>query len=271
MTTLLPDQLADHIAAQGACLLLAVRVGEAVEGTVAAPNTPAPPGVRFVYVRPADWYLTLAERSDTLDGPDGDQWGWDLRKVLRLLLRSNPMVWSWLASPDVLHDPAALGDDLRRLAHEGYSRCALGHALWGEARKSLTAFLDRGEAMTATKSLKAARCLLVVRWLEKGGGLPPLVLDALVEGLDIPDDVRAELDAVRRAPVARHPALFRWINDELDSAAERCAALPEGAPDPAAADALYRAHLLHNNGGALIGAGPDRATQTPKPAHEGDA
>ncbi|MQX35901.1 DNA polymerase beta superfamily protein [Roseospira navarrensis] len=268
------SDLAAYVAQKGARLLFAVRVGEAVEGTVAAPNTPAPPGVRFVYVRPADWYLTLAEGADTLDGPgegpDADSWGWDLRKGLRLLLRSNPMVWSWLASPDVLHDPSGLGDDLRRLAHEGYSRRALGHALWGEARKSLTAFLDRGEAMTATKSLKAARCLLAVRWLERGGDLPPLALDALMDGLDLPDDVRAELHAVRQAPVARHPALFRWINDELDTAADRCAALPEGAPDPAAADALYRAHLLHNNGGPAAGAGPDRATETPTPAQGGE-
>ncbi|MBB4286787.1 DNA polymerase beta superfamily protein [Roseospira goensis] len=264
-----PD-LADHVRAQGARLLFACRVGEAVEGTVAAPNRPAPPGVRFVYVRPAAWYLTLAERADTLEGPGEDGWGWDLRKVLRLLLRSNPMVWSWLASPDVLYDPVGLGDDLRRLADEGYSRRALGHALWGEARKALTAFLDRGEAMTATKSLKAARALLALRWLEAGGGLPPLALSVLLNQDATPADVRAEIEALRAAPTDRHPALYRWINAELDTAADRCAALPEGAPDPAAADALYRAHVLPENDAQAAAAGAARHPQASTLASGGD-
>ena len=260
------NPLADHVAAHGARLLFACRVGEAVEGTVAAPNRPAALGVRFVYVRPADWYLTLAERPDTLDGPDPDTWGWDLRKGLRLLLRSNPMVWSWLASPAVLYDPEGLGEALRSLAHEGYSRRVLGHALWDEARKALTAFLDRGEAMTATKSLKAARALLALRWLERGGALPPLPLDALMDPPGLPDDARAEINALRTTPVESHPALYRWINAELDSAAERCAALPEGAPDPAAADALYRLYVIGNNGASSAGAGPDRADKQQNPA-----
>ncbi|MBB4312886.1 DNA polymerase beta superfamily protein [Roseospira marina] len=256
--------LADHVAAQGARLLFAIRIGEAVEGTVAAPNVPAAPGVRFIHVRPAEWYLTLAERPDTLDGPgdgpgeggDADVWGWDLRKVLRLLLRSNPMVWTWLSSPHVLADPAGVGDALRRLAQEGYSRRALGHALWGEARKALTAFLDRGEAMTATKSLKAARALLALRWLEAGGDLPPLPLDALMDQESLPPAVRAEIEAIRTTGIETHPALYHWINAELDTAAERCGALPEGSPDPAAADALYRTLLLPDI--ALTGAGDPR-------------
>lgn len=242
--------LSNHVAARGGRLLFACRIGEAVDGTVAAPNQPAPSEVRLVYVRPPDWYLTLAEGPDTLDGPDAASWGWDLRKVLRLLLRSNPMVWSWLSSPDVIADPEDLAPALRALAEVGYSRRALGHALWGEARKALTAFLDRGEAMTATKSLKAARALLALRWLERGGALPPLTLDVLLDQEGVPDDVRAEIGALRTAPLPAHPALYRWINDELDSAAERCAALPEGAPDPAAADALYRLHLIGKNAGA---------------------
>ena len=175
------ESLSAHVQGQGARLVFACHVGEAVEGTVVARNEPAPPGVRFIHVRPPDWYLTLAEGPDGLDGPAADQWGWDLRKVLRLLLRSNPLVWSWLSSPDVLADREGLGAALRDLAQAGYSRRALGHALWGESRKALTAFLDRGEAMTATKSLKAARALLALRWLETRATLPPLALDALMD------------------------------------------------------------------------------------------
>lgn len=261
--------LADHVAAHNARLLFAVRVGEAVEGTVAAPSRPAPAGVRFLYAHPADWYVTLAEGPDTLTGPDAETWGWDLRKALRLLLRSNPLLWSWLASPDVLHDPVDLGETLRRLAHAGYSRRALGHALWDEARKALTAYLERGQAVTATKSLKAARALLALRWLEAGPTLPPLAVQALLEAGFAPADVRAEIAALRSAPQDKHAALYRWINAELDTAAARCAALPDGTPDPAAADALYRAHVIGNNAVRPAGAGPDRPGAIPEPVSGG--
>ncbi|MBB4265685.1 DNA polymerase beta superfamily protein [Roseospira visakhapatnamensis] len=254
--------LTGHLETQGARLLFACQVGEAVEGTVPAHLAAAPPGVRFLYVRPADWYLTIAERPDALDGPGADSWGWDLRKACRLLLRSNPLLWSWLASPSVLADPEGLGAALRTLAGEGTSRRTLGHALWDEARKALTAYLERGESPTAVKSVKAARALLALRWLDTGT-LPPVALEDLMDGLGDALDpaVRADVDAILSGTARTHPALYRWINAELDSAAERCAALPEGAPDPAAADALYRRVVLRNNNGAVPAPAPMALTE----------
>jgi len=251
MTSTLTDRLSAHLSDQGARLLFACQVGEAVDGTVPAGLAAEPPGLRFIHARPSDWYLTIAERQDTLDGPTpdtvGTAFGWDIRKACRLLLRSNPMLWSWLASPCVLADPEGLGETLRAQAQAGYSRRILGHALWDESRKALTAFLDRGEAPTAIKSVKAARALLALRWLQRpDAGLPPVVLGDLLAGLGDTLDaaVRDDLDAVLTGTTDRHPALYRWINSELDSAAERCAALPEGTPDPEAADALYRRCIL---------------------------
>lgn len=263
------DDLMGALATHNARLLFACRVGEAVEGTVPEGMTAAAPGVRFLYVRPAGWYLTIAERPDALDGPPradgGDTWGWDLRKGCRLLLRSNPLLWSWLASPSVLADPEGLGPALRTLAEEGYSRRALGHALWDEARKALTGYLNRGESPTALKSVKAARALLALRWLETGT-LPPVPLPDLLDGpgAAIDADARADLDGLMTGGPPEHPALHRWINAELDSAPARCAALPEGAPDPAAADALYRRFVLRNNDGAATATAlPSATAQSP--------
>ena len=49
--------------------------------------------VRFLYLRPTRWYLSIGDRSDVIEKPvdgDLDVCGWDLRKALNLFRKSNP-------------------------------------------------------------------------------------------------------------------------------------------------------------------------------------
>ena len=58
--------------------------------------------VRFIYVHPIHWYLSIVEKRDVIDLPvDGllDINGWDLRKSLRLMQKSNSPLNEWLSSP----------------------------------------------------------------------------------------------------------------------------------------------------------------------------
>ncbi|MDP3839821.1 MAG: nucleotidyltransferase domain-containing protein, partial [Methylococcales bacterium] len=60
--------------------------------------------VRFIYIHPADWYLTvdLEDRRDVIETPIDDVWdinGWELRKALKLFSKSNPPLLEWLQSP----------------------------------------------------------------------------------------------------------------------------------------------------------------------------
>ena len=58
--------------------------------------------VRFIYVHPKDWYLTIANKKDVTEIPfDGvlDINGWDIKKSLKLLRKSNSPLLEWLSSP----------------------------------------------------------------------------------------------------------------------------------------------------------------------------
>ncbi len=58
--------------------------------------------IRFLYLRPRDWYLALGRRRDVLEYPLEDMLdmnGWDIRKALGLLLKGNPTLSEWLRSP----------------------------------------------------------------------------------------------------------------------------------------------------------------------------
>ena len=58
--------------------------------------------VRFIYVRPYRFYLSVMDRKYDLNFPingELDIYGWDIRKVLQLMRKSNTTPFEWLQSP----------------------------------------------------------------------------------------------------------------------------------------------------------------------------
>lgn len=62
--------------------------------------------IRFLYMHPVDWYLSIIEKRDVIERPLENQLdisGWDLKKALGLFHKSNPPLLEWLNSPIVYH------------------------------------------------------------------------------------------------------------------------------------------------------------------------
>ena len=126
--------------------------------------------VRFLYVHRRDWYLSVEDRRDVIEEPiadDLDVSGWELRKALRLLRKSNPPLLEWLKSPVVYrHDPV-FAAEFGALATEFYSprRCFAHylHMAFGNWRDYLR---DR-EEVSLKKYLYVFRPLLACRWIER--------------------------------------------------------------------------------------------------------
>ncbi len=182
--------------------------------------------VRFLYVHQRDWYLSVEQGRDVIEQPlsdDLDLSGWDLRKALGLLRRSNPPLLEWLKSPVVYrHDPA-FAVEFGALAEEFYSprRCFAHylHMAFGNWRKYLE---DRAE-VSLKKYLYVFRPLLACRWIERGLGQVPMLFAELVTGVLEEANLRSalsELVARKQAgdelavapPVA---ALSRFAEAEL--------------------------------------------------------
>src|SRR5512142_2332885 len=80
--------------------------------------------VRFVYVHRLPWYLTIEAQRDVIELPISDELdvsGWELRKALQLLHKSNPTLLEWLDSPVCYLEDGAAIKRLRELAAEFYS------------------------------------------------------------------------------------------------------------------------------------------------------
>jgi uncharacterized protein len=212
--------------------------------------------VRFLYVHPRDWYLSVEAGRDVIELPiaaDLDVSGWELRKALRLLRKSNPPLLEWLQSPVVYQQDATFVAAFRALAAEFYSprRCFAHylHMAFGNWRD----YLRGREAVSLKKYLYVFRPLLACRWIERQFGQVPMLFAQLVESVLEEAEVRAALDELvarkqsgeELAVAPQVEALSRFIEAELP----RLEALNE--PDDANGDAeelnrFFRGFALAN-------------------------
>ena len=210
--------------------------------------------VRFLYVHPRDWYLSVEDRRDVIEQPvadDLDVSGWELRKTLRLLRKSNPPLLEWLRSPVVYrYDPAFVAQ-FGALVTEFYSpRRCFRHYLH-MAAGNWRDYLRGHDAVSLKKYLYVFRPLLACRWIERIGSQVPMQFARLVDGVLYETVVRNALDEL----VARKQAgddlavappvevLSRFIEHEL-ARLESLADCDEGAGDVEVLNGFFRNYAL---------------------------
>ncbi|MFC7022817.1 DNA polymerase beta superfamily protein [Promicromonospora thailandica] len=186
-----------------------VRILWAIESGSRAWGFPSPDSdydCRFLYVRPADEYVSLRPRRDVIETPLDkvfDVNGWDVRKAIGLMVKGNATVGEWLRSPIVYRGDIDVRDDLLALAGAVTDRRALFHHYLHVGTKSLALFASTG---VAKKFLYALRPVVTLRWmrLNEGDATPPMDLPTLAAGAALPDDVRTAVDdLVRRKARSR--------------------------------------------------------------------
>ena len=155
--------------------------------------------VRFLFSWPQKAYLSinppLEDVDLDIDENNLDFSGWELRKSLRLLRKSNGPLIEWLHSPIVYRDTAASGK-LRALALEVFCpRSCAAHYL-GLSRKMIIALVENPDSATAKRYLYALRSLLAGGHVQRTGTVAPVAFSALMEGVDLPAGLRGEIDAM---------------------------------------------------------------------------
>jgi len=155
------------------------------------PSSDSDYDVRFIYAHPADWYLSIQERRDVIERPLEnliDESGWDIRKALLLLRKSNPPLLEWLQSPIVYRSDARFVDGVKTLMTAYYSprqcMCHYLHMAKGNIREYL-----KGERVWTKKYFYVLRPLLACRWIEAGLGIVPIEFAKLVDGVQIAPEI----------------------------------------------------------------------------------
>lgn len=181
--------------------------------------------VRFLYVHRPEWYLRVEAQRDVIERPISDALdisGWELRKALRLLHRSNPTLFEWLDSPLVYRRDDEFAARLRALAPRFYSSVKGRWHYLSMAHRNFREHLQ-GDNIRLKKYLYVLRPLFAVEWLDAGRGMPPMRFADLAAGV-VRDPMLAEeintLLAVKMTQGeahygARFPRIHAYIEEAL--------------------------------------------------------
>jgi uncharacterized protein len=199
--------------------------------------------VRFIYVNRLRWYLTVATGRDVIEQPisgELDVSGWDLRKALALMHKSNPVLLEWLRSPIIYRQDDHVAAQLCRLAAEQLSLERAYHHYLSMAQSNTRGYLQ-GDMVRYKKYLYVLRPLLATRWIRQGLGAPPMRFAELAQGtlddVQLLEEINRLLAVKMQASEADTsppwPVLHRFIEEELvlaDAQRPPVAAAPPMAP-----------------------------------------
>ncbi|WP_138494576.1 nucleotidyltransferase domain-containing protein [Paenibacillus pinistramenti] len=139
--------------------------------------------VRFLYVRPVEWYLSLYDKRDVIERPINDLLdinGWDLRKALNLFRKSNPPLLEWLQSPIIYRENHAIAEEIRRLSPFTFSPKSCMYHYLHMAKGNYRDYLQ-GEQVKIKKYFYVLRPILACAWIESHNTMPPIEFGHLVE------------------------------------------------------------------------------------------
>lgn len=181
--------------------------------------------VRFIYCHTRDWYLSIEEGRDVIELPIDDLLdvnGWDLRKALRLMKKSNPVLLEWLSSPIVYREDAVTVSRLRALAQDFYQPAACLHHYLHMAKGNFREYLQ-GESVWLKKYFYVLRPVLACLWIERSLGVVPMAFDDLVAGVvrdvGLKESI-ARLTELKRSGAemdngARIPVIHSFLEQEI--------------------------------------------------------
>lgn len=206
---------------EGVRVLLAIESGSRAWGFASRDSDY---DVRFIYVRSVADYLCITPPRDVIEPPIDDALdlgGWDLRKALGLIIRSNAVVLEWLSSPVVYRCDRAVFAELSALAHAAAHLPALAYHYDRLARG---AWASGSEPVRLKGYFYALRPALALLWLRQRATVPPMDLPALLRGVAVPEPVVGGIDHLRQRKadateadvIDRQPVLDAFLSAVLD-------------------------------------------------------
>ncbi|MCI0766336.1 nucleotidyltransferase domain-containing protein [Bacillus sp. TL12] len=174
-------------------ILFAVESGSRAWGF---PSKDSDYDVRFVYIHPVDWYLSINEKRDVIEYPISDVLdisGWDIRKALQLFAKSNPALLEWIRSPIFYSKNSDLPERLQKMSESDFDPKATIYHYLHMASKNYREFLQ-GERVKLKKYFYVLRPILACKWLEEKGTLPPVEFERFINELSLEQKLLNEIE-----------------------------------------------------------------------------
>lgn len=159
--------------------------------------------VRFIYVRNKVDYLRLDKVRDVIEWRLDDVLdisGWDIRKALELLYKSNPTLFEWCASP-IIYKEMEEAQWLKDILPHYFSRKKSLYHYLSMAKSNYHKYLQ-GEEVRLKKYFYVLRPILAAQWILDKKCAPPMQFATLVD---------TELEEAMKPQVSRLLAMKKNI------------------------------------------------------------
>ena len=208
--------------------------------------------VRFIYARHLHQYLSVAEVPDTVGLPVNeilDIGGWDIKKALKLFLKSNGPLYEWLQSPIVYYQQNNFVDDLRKLMPHYFSlRAGTNHYL-SMAYNTLRDDLQNDE-VKMKRYFYALRPALACLWIIENQSVPPMEFEHLrtmITDVNIQQNIdelmKQKLMADEKAMIKPIEALNEWLATTLSFCKAQVSTLPSIKRPTDELDEVFRKYV----------------------------
>ena len=137
--------------------------------------------IRFIYKHKTEYYLSLWEKPDVIEfmtEDDLDGSGWDLRKAIKLLAKSNAPLIEWLFSPIVYYANDDFAKQMQEIAVKCFSPIAVLHHYLGTTKNFME--VCEMEEVKLKSYFYALRTALAGKWIIENNTFPPVAFTDLL-------------------------------------------------------------------------------------------
>ena len=186
---------------------------------------------RFVYVHEKDWYLSVFDKPDTIEYAAGNVYdinGWDLRKFIAHIVKSNAVTFEWLSSNVTYMRNEEITLLLRELAVSFFNPVSVSFHYLSLAYKKYKEII-KADSAKLKKYFYVLRPLANLSFIEHTGKQPYMEFFRTLEEIKIDKNVAdevARLAEIKRTAdesliIPRNKLLVDYFTSELNYHEER--------------------------------------------------
>ena len=208
-------------------ILLACETGSRAWGF---PSPDSDYDIRIIYVHRNNWYLSVNEQKDTIDimleNNDLDISGWELKKSLRLLKKSNPPLLERIQSPIIYKVDNEFAKDFAQTAKNCYSKIATIHHYLSMAKK-IKKEIEYEKDFKLKKFFYALRTATVCKWIVEKEEIPPIEFQKVYSNLNLNKKIVARIEELIEMKSTKSESYFHTAEHDLISFIDNCLIMAE--------------------------------------------
>jgi len=206
---------------------------------------------RFIYVHTKDWYLSVMDKKDYIECASDtvfDINGWDLKKFLIHIMKSNAVASEWLSSNTVYIKDESVAKPLQDLAAAFFNPIAASYHYLSTAKNKISEILASEDA-NIKKYFYALRPLANLQYIRQYKKMPPMEYEKTLLAIGIPAHITMainEMLAIKRKSsewhlIPRNEEIVTYMQSEVEFFTEYIKTIKhEKCRDYELVDAVFR-------------------------------